>query len=494
MRRLLFPLVVLFGWLLHWTAAMAAPDSFVLSDDGAGPSCAYFTGIGAMNWSRTGGDWIDTKGALYGNSSYATQSVPVMSNRQVVDWDVTELARVWLKSGQTNAGLLLRGNVKGGSGIVDFHSREDGDVALHPMLKLKWADGTQTRLFPVADTYLDCTSLASLGEKPYMKVSRSQSALLRFEVGKAPGKLEQAVLYLVTDKQYGSGAEIGVYRVAPPYLRTPIAQSGGIAKAFAHDAGIENHPDVLFATGFESPVWITEWNYFDPRSSAGQISEDISRKFEPLVGKALRVRIPKGSHFGLDLRYLFGKAGKAEPEEIYFRYYLRFADDWNPFLDGGKMPGIAGTYGKAGWGMRRSDGYNGWSVRGSFATSPAAEKTTVGMTAVGSYAYHVDTDASGDYWAWSQGPSALLENNRWYAVEQYVKLNTPGANNGIFRAWIDGMQVVEKTTVLFRKTSDLKIESVWMNVYHGGVAPSPKDMALYIDNVVIARRYIGPAK
>ena len=40
----------------------------------------------------------------------------------------------------------------------------------------------------------------------------------------------------------------------------------------------------------------------------------------------------------------------------------------------------------------------------------------------------------------------------------------------------------------------LKIEQLWMNVYHGGKAPSPYDQHLFIDNVVIAREYIGPMK
>jgi hypothetical protein len=87
-----------------------------------------------------------------------------------------------------------------------------------------------------------------------------------------------------------------------------------------------------------------------------------------------------------------------------------------------------------------------------------------------------------------------MENNRWYAVEQYVKLNNPEAHDGIFRAWVDGQQVMEKTAIQFRRTQELKIESIWMNVYFGGVAPTPKDMTLYIDNVVVARKYIGPAK
>ena len=40
--------------------------------------------------------------------------------------------------------------------------------------------------------------------------------------------------------------------------------------------------------------------------------------------------------------------------------------------------------------------------------------------------------------------------------------------------------------------AELKIESVWMNVYHGGTARAKSDLSLFIDNVVVARKYIGP--
>ncbi|MDO9195012.1 polysaccharide lyase [Rhodoferax sp.] len=476
------------------SAAMAAPDTFVLGDGVVGPTCANYTGMGHMAWSRPGGDWVDAAGKLYGAQPYSSHLVPLGKGRQVEDWDVTELVQGWLGGRYPNAGMMLRAKQAGKNGVADFHSRESPDSASRPMLKLKWSDGSQARLSPVADTHLDCASLSSLGAKPIMKVSASQSALIRFDLKPTNLRLQQAVLYLVSDTRYAAATEIEVYRAAPPYARMSSDITTGLAQAFSRDLGIDKHPDVLFATGFENPMWVTEWNYFDPRSNAEGVSEDGANSFAPFSGRALRVRLVKGKNLGLDLRYEFAKAGHPEPEEIYFRYYLRFADDWDPYLDGGKMPGIAGTYGRAGWGMRKSDGYNGWSVRGGFASRPAADKSVTSITAVGSYSYHAETDASGDYWGWNEGPSGLLENNRWYSVEQYVKLNTPGSRDGVFRAWIDGRRVVEKTAVVFRHTRDLKIENVWMNIYHGGVGPSPKDMALYLDNVVIARQYIGPAK
>jgi len=52
----------------------------------------------------------------------------------------------------------------------------------------------------------------------------------------------------------------------------------------------------------------------------------------------------------------------------------------------------------------------------------------------------------------------------------------------------------EKTDIRFRDVDRLKIEQGWMNVYHGSTTPSPHDQHLFLDNVVIARKYSGPMK
>jgi len=495
MKNLAVLLHCLFVCCVPLQGAHAAPASFHLSDDSAGPTCANFSSMGFLPWQKRGGDWVDAAGQMHGDHAYDVQDVPLGQGRPFTEWNVTDLVRGWLTGHYPNEGFFLRG-VKGKlNGVVDFHSRESADVTSRPVLKLKWSDGRIDRLAPVADTYLDCSTITSLGNHALFKVSSGQSALLRFSLPQKHEVLVNASLLLVSDKQYGRGATVGVYRASPTFVRDTGPVVGGIAQGYDRDQGISKHSDVVFATGFESAVWLTEWGAYSPVSHAEVITEDPSAQFVPLQGRALRVRIEKGSNYGLDLRYMLGSGGKIEPEEIFFRYYLRFGNDWNPSRDGGKMPGIAGTYGKAGWGMRKSDGFNGWSLRGGFNRRPDNAPGVKGFTTLVSYAYHADMkDSSGDHWAWSDGISGIVENNRWYAIEQYVKLNTPGQINGVFRAWIDGHQVAEKTNARFRHVPDLKIESVWLNVYHGGTAVSPENMTLYIDNVVIARRYIGPMK
>jgi hypothetical protein len=174
---------------------------------------------------------------------------------------------------------------------------------------------------------------------------------------------------------------------------------------------------------------------------------------------------------------------------------LRLGDDWNQTVQGGKMPGISGTYGAAGWGGRKVNGKNGWSARGSFGLSIPQGNPLAGLHPIGTYCYHADMQGFyGDVWGWHNDYRGFLEKNRWYSIEQFLRLNTPGKNDGVLRAWVDGRLAFEKTDIRFRDTDKLKIEQIWMNVYHGGTVPSPYDQHLFIDNVVIANQYIGPMK
>jgi len=260
----------------------------------------------------------------------------------------------------------------------------------------------------------------------------------------------------------------------------------GLAAQYPADKDLTKDPDVLYFGDFESASWYAEWGNTSKPENADLVEADTQRLFVPFQGRALRVRIVKESNVGLSSEYRFALHSAGEPEEIYFRYYLRFADDWRP-IEGGKLPGPAGTYGVAGWGGRRSDGTNGWSARGSFSIPQN------GVTPIGFYAYHADQPTEyGDVWEWERRRLGYLRNNRWYCVEQYVRLNGPSRRDGILRGWIDGQLAFEKTDVRFRTVDALKIETIWMNVYHGGSDVAVRDHHLYVDNVIIARRYIGP--
>lgn len=237
----------------------------------------------------------------------------------------------------------------------------------------------------------------------------------------------------------------------------------------------------IFTEDFEDSNWYETWGYGKPPRNTSLVNEDDALKFVPKSGKALKIKVEKDGHYGTSIEYNFEQQIGSEPEEIIFQYAIRLADSWAPER-GGKLPGIGGTYGRAGWGGRPVHGDDGWSARGLF------QGMKDGVTPIGYYAYHMDMRGKyGSNWTWDQNGFKGLANNRWYVIKQYIKLNDPGEANGIARAWVDGTLVFENTDARFRNVDDLKIENIWINLYHGGSWTAPTEQHIYIDDVVITK-------
>lgn len=478
---------------LH-AATGAAALELPLTDDEAGVTCDYHLAGVRAPWLHRGGDWVDAAGAEQGERPFAVATIANAGRGETVEWDVTTLVRQWFAQ-RRGAGFAMLRAVRGkAGGVVDFASRESDEAARRPLLSVEWSDGTVWRGAPSADTTIDCSTRKSLGALATIRVGGRASSLLAFPLADAGGRnVERATLRLGVARTFGKGAEVAVFGAMPPWVKGS-APRAGLASRFPGDEGIARDPAVVFAAGFDSGDWRSGWSTVGERSVAGIVAHGEGNGFAPLRGGALRVTLTPRQNLGLDLRYEFAKAGLPEPDEAYFRYYLRLGSDWKPVRDGGKLPGFAGTYNRAGWGLRQADGTNGWSARGAFFRQPANPSPAMAEHAgIGSYVYHPDVrGGDSENWGWGLGPTGRLLRNRWYSVEQYVKLNTPGRADGVFRAWIDGHLVIERNGIRFRDVPELHIESVWFNVYHGGVARPDSPMTLYIDNVVIAREYIGP--
>ncbi len=457
-----------------------------------GASRDYYNRAALLPWRNYMGDWRDSSGVAQGSAPFAATIVIDNDNARFVEWDVTSMVQGWIDGSLRPSGFFLR-PVAGG-GTFDFRSREHIDTGQHPELVVTTAQGT-TFLAPVADTYLDTSTYTSLGDEDRMRVSTGPNhALLRFDLGGFIGDTTviAATLRLFTYQQFGSASmDIGVFLCDQGHDLPPSDPVVGVANGFPYDQGIESHPDVYFFDPFESAAWVDGWTHVGGNLEV--VSEDPGLLFAPFLGNALRSTLLEGTNTAMNIGWHFLDETGAEPDEAYFRYYLRFADDWEQTVDGGKMPGFAGTYGVAGWGGRPVDGTNGWSARGTFYESVPDGNPVAGTTPLGNYVYHADMSGNyGDVWLWQEDYRGLLTDNRWYCVEQYIKMNTPTVNDGVLRAWVDGRLAFEKTDLRFRDVDSLKVEEVWMNVYHGGTAPSPYDQHLYIDNLVIASSYIGP--
>ena len=466
-----------------------SPDNtakrLVLYDGPGGASCTHYL-ANAVIWEKRSGDWIDAKGLRFGSQAFAI-TAPTATGAV---WDATALARKWLEADDRQGGFFLR--VISGTGYASFSSRESKNVADRPTLVLVFADGQRKYLAANADTQLDCSTTTSLGTADKVLSSPNHHALFQFPLTAAKSiksKLERAQLVLSSAAAPGGGTtQIGVFEIATPRLPDGPIQPG-LAKKYPMDQGVTKDADVIFAENFDHS---RDWPFGWAKGALGEmdlLAESGPQGFVPLLGTSLRVNLKKGANLGADLRLKLRDFGP-EPDELFFRYYLRLGDDWKQTIADGKMPGMAGTYNAAGWGGRKADGTKGWSMRGGYQRGFEAGHPLHNLWPLGSYAYHADMKGTyGDIWQW---PGVFLERNRWYSIEQQVKLNDLGKNNGVLKVWLDGRLVMEKLDLQYRKSAHLHIEWVWFNVYHGGAAVSPEDQHLFIDNVVVARKYIGP--
>lgn len=464
-------------------------SSIPWSDRSGGVTFKFYHSGLRIRWEKEGGDWIDATGVRWGNTPFSRQPVSSSHQDQYVEVDVSSLVKQWLSSGD-NPGFLLRS----GKSTLRFRSREDASAP--PLLNLYWQGVDQPQvLISSRDLEINASTSKSLGRKAHWRVSGGGSALVGFDLsqlGAEPRVLDKAVLRLNLKKIYGKNAELLVFQVAHSSSGSHNASHlpgeepvAGIAAQFPLDKELSGHPSVWFFEDFEAADNDERWQ---PGVNLPLAKEQLL----PGSKRALKVSILEGTRTGLNQRYRFENHGQKAPEQGYFRYYLRFNEDWKPVTSGGKLPGFAGTYDQAGWGSRRPVAtHEGWSARGEF--SRAARIGDEWVTAIGNYVYHLGQKGRfGDNWTWSQGGGAVLKRNRWYCIEQFVSLNQRGQKDGEIKAWLDGKPVFHKQGLEFRESRWVKLQEVWFNVYYGGTARSPSDQSLLIDNVVIARDYIGP--
>jgi len=239
--------------------------------------------------------------------------------------------------------------------------------------------------------------------------------------------------------------------------------------------------DPYVVIDFEDTDYQTQFTHVDEWNNQNRQLVSNTRE----GGTSLRIDMDEGEHWGTMLRYLFGDDGHDEPDELYARYHVYFPSDFEAIRGGGKLPGPAGRYGEHGTGGNPSDGTNGWTARGGFEpVDRNADPSTVPIQ-LSYYVYHADMDGIyGDRFYWD----GSIERGRWYQIDQHLKLNTPGENDAVLEAWVDGEQVCEVTDLRFRNEGyeDIKIESYWLTTFYGGDWTSPTDNSIFFDELTLS--------
>jgi len=493
--------LMLTSWVGGSASAQPASAAFAFRDAADGISCKFFDVALGLQWPDDAAAWVDAAGAAGGSKAYDTQTLAASKPPQALRWNVLPLVKAWASGAAANEGLLLAPWGRGGGG-ADFHSREADDVSLRPTLRVRYADGGVQLLAAQADAHLDCSTYTGLGQRKTLHIGPGSFGVLRFDISRLRSGPAQAVvaaeLILFRDAAIGvwSDGALGAFRLTTPWTQAFELPGRGLAAAYPADQGIEAHPAVLWAEGFAQGTMKAGWNKAQlVRSKVTRLVPAPAADGALLALTSLEATIPRGENLGLDLRYDFPPVGdRRARDEAYFRYYLRLGPEWSNSPDAGKLPGFAGTYNRAGWGGRGWNGMQGWSARGSFSKGPAADHPAHGLLPLGSYVYHAKAASSfGDMLPWGgANGAALISPNRWYCVEQHIRLNTPGQEDGVLRAWVDGKPVFVRRGLRFRDTPQIAIENVWFNLYMGGQLTALRDMPVNIAQVVVATAYIGP--
>jgi hypothetical protein len=98
----------------------------------------------------------------------------------------------------------------------------------------------------------------------------------------------------------------------------------------------------------------------------------------------------------------------------------------------------------------------------------------------------------------NQGDPVSFAPDRWYCIEVFVKLNTPGAADGQLAAWIDGEQKLFYDAREFRGSrpddpapSTTAIDAFVVSGQYGGLTPVPQAQSSWHDDHVGATERIG---
>jgi hypothetical protein len=253
----------------------------------------------------------------------------------------------------------------------------------------------------------------------------------------------------------------------------------------ALEPGLKTRADILFFGGFEANPWPSTWGLaWGPEPASQGTLDPGPAAFE---GHSLRVKYPEGtfsSGGGLQSLTDFSKFPIAPQESLYLRYYLRF-DPGFDFVKGGKLPGLAG--GKGNTGGHKPSGTDGWSARVMWRADGKIVQ----------YVYHPDQPGEyGEDFDWNFGGCPrFFVPGRWYCLETYVKMNTPGRKDGVIVSWLDGDKALEVKGLRFRDVPSIRIDKLYFETFFGGGDPSwatPRDQYALFDNFVMAKNYIGP--
>jgi predicted amidohydrolase len=398
---------------------------------------------------------------------------------------------------------------------IDPHGNREGGDALN------WQRDMRTRLFrernPEAFRILTDTNPPVLAKVPIDLTSREAGRIMAraLTVGEEEfkqanglvggGKSDEAIrAFERLRKEYPATwidrrSEERLAKLQP-VARKLDGLVSGLAAKYSGDVGIANDPDVLFADNFESGD-MKKWD---------QQKRAVMTEEKPNAGRwCVQMPMERGKNHGADAIKWFMPGADA----VYARFYVKFSPDYQynhhfVWLGANQRTNKWSAFGKAGLkpnGTYYSAGMEPWFAWGK--NPPPGE--------VNLYTYYLDMEPDrkmDKYWGngfFPPGPGkgmaagkdrVIPPLNQWQCWEFMIQANTaPDKADGKQAMWVDGKLAGEFTGIRWRNDMDLKVNCFWLEHYGYDEGDPTKQywkdsQSVWFDDVVVARRYIGPMK
>jgi Secretion system C-terminal sorting domain len=227
-------------------------------------------------------------------------------------------------------------------------------------------------------------------------------------------------------------------------------------------------------------------------------------------GVSLKVKFPKGqlktSSSGIDTRIPLKNTYKNndfESTDLYVSYWVRFSDDFEFNLCGGKMPSLGGSVPNTRDGEARWKGRIMWRKGGSIqfymelpgddSFSPDNDERFWGTK--------INNTGSSDICVFEYTP--YLKEPKWHNIELHYRFETP-SKPGIFEGWVDGVNHDFMNASVFNGyrpagsvREKITINTLLLSTFLGGSANSykpSKDLYAWFDEIRVSKTRINDSK
>jgi len=286
-----------------------------------------------------------------------------------------------------------------------------------------------------------------------------------------------------------------------------LPEGDGIATGYPGDVGIEEHPEVIFADGFED---------IEDETMATGPEQQKGKKWDNAWGTVRIARESENVHSGRNAVEIAHGTPRSHGADKHFergfttlhvRYYMKYAKNF---------PGCHHT------GMAILGGAPGVTIGSSTGVHPDGRNHFTALLDtvppwtdwspqppgyMDVYCYHMDQGREwGDlffptgevYPPENKGlfgehfvprPHLNAQRDRWYCYELMVTANTVAERDGRIAFWVDGKLAGDFPNLRLRSVESLRANQVILSSYSSREDP---DKTLWYDDVVVATTYIGP--